>query len=396
MRIFPSKLKIFPLLLALLVFIFWLFSDSKQSDFLEEILVIQRNVTTVMHDEQFCVGYNFLEAEDTFREDGLEPVTLAIHGTPEVLQLLGNKPLNWDGPISFGLFVDFHSQKALNYISMLHKCDAAFKRQMTVHFAFRISPSQSECPMIQVLGYQDCATFLQKSKQLLEEIEDSFQIYPINLMRNIARRGAKSDLHLIIDTDMMMSTNFAKMVKPIANRMIDGKNKQVLVVRRFETNENELPMSFGDLEEGIENHKTFQFHHKFFFVGHQIPNLMEWFERSHASNDVVAWEIPYTGNDWEVQIILHRNDPYNVEYFPSRVKDMQSLIYKLCRANYTFNLLSHVFNVHKGIKEDDTMYSKVVTAHTKRQGRLRTLSRYVTEIDRKYPDTMKRCGQFLL
>lgn len=118
-------------------------------------------------------------------------------------------------------FKKLHGKPENNYNSL----------QTTVHFAFRISPSQTECPVIYTSGYKDCVTFFQKNTELLEEMEDPFQIYPINLMRNIARRGAKSDLHLIVDTDMVMSTNFAKMVKPVANRMIDGMNKQVLVVR---------------------------------------------------------------------------------------------------------------------------------------------------------------------
>lgn len=50
-------------------------------------------------------------------------------------------------------------------------------------------------------------------------------------MRNVARRGATSDLHLIVDADMTMSSDFARKVKPIANRIIDGKQRQVLVVR---------------------------------------------------------------------------------------------------------------------------------------------------------------------
>lgn len=72
-------------------------------------------------------------------------------------------------------------------------------------------------------------------------------------------------------------------------------------------------------------------------------------------------------------------------------------IYKLCRANYTFNLLSHVFNVHKGIKEDDTMYSKVVTAHTKQFWKMRYLffccrefPRYACEFTERFPVTLPK------
>ncbi|CCD65234.1 Glyco_trans_2-like domain-containing protein [Caenorhabditis elegans] len=188
-------------------------------------------------------------------------------------------------------------------------------------------------------------------------------------MRNIARKGAKSDIHFIVDGDMIMSDGFAEKIKPIANQIVDGKNKNVLVVRRFETNETTIPHNHIELKNAIENKQVFQFHHRFFFAGHKISNISHWFAVSNETDEITAWEIPYSSSLWEVQVILHRNDLYNADYFPARIKVMQSLVYSLCRANYTFNLLSHVFNVHKGIKLGDTNFSKSVIAHSKRNGR---------------------------
>ncbi|EFO90585.1 hypothetical protein CRE_08183 [Caenorhabditis remanei] len=324
-----------------------------------------------MHNEEYCIGYNFLEVSESFREDGLEPITLAVHGTPEMMETIEKKPSNWDGPISLALFIDYHSQRALEYLSDVHRCDQEFRRKMTAHFTFRLSPFQKSCPLINVTSHhQDCKEFLKNRAKYRNEIAGSFQLYPINLMRNIARRGAKSDIHFIADIDMIMSEGFATKVKRISNEMIDGKSKKVLVVR------------------------VFQFHHRHFFVGHQIPNISYWFEVSNASDTISAWEIPYQGSVWEVQVILHRNDPYNADYFPARVRDMQSLIYSLCRANYTFNLLSHVFDVHEGIKTKDTDYSKSVSAYSRKYGRQKAYSRYVNEMNTMYPSTSERCGKF--
>uniref|UniRef100_A0A8R1IPU3 Uncharacterized protein n=1 Tax=Caenorhabditis japonica TaxID=281687 RepID=A0A8R1IPU3_CAEJA len=65
-----------------------------------------------------------------------------------------------------------------------------------------------------------------------ESIPGPFQLYPSNVMRNMARRGAKSDIHFIADGDMVMSEGFAIKAKKIANQMIDGKSKKLLVVRK--------------------------------------------------------------------------------------------------------------------------------------------------------------------
>ncbi|UMM43447.1 hypothetical protein L5515_018936 [Caenorhabditis briggsae] len=364
---------------------------------------------TIMHNDEYCIRYNFLNATETFREEGLEPVTLAIHGTAEMMKMIEQKPSNWDGPISLGLFVDFHSRQALDYIANLHYCDAEFRRKVTVHFAFRFSAFQDKCPLIKITSNTiECEEFLKNRmyKKKIDEGMGSFQLYPSNLMRNIARYGAKSDIHFIADVDMIMSENFATKIKPIANEMIDGKNKKLLVVRRFETNTTTIPKNHKELGIAIKNKTVHEFHHKFFFSGHRIENISHWFNISDSSDKISAWEIPYTNSLWEVQVILHRNDLYNADYFPARIKVMQSLIYSLCRANYTFNLLSHVFDVHEGVKLDDTNYSKSLKvnvlggrAAVRRNAVFepsRAYNRYVKEMNESYPLTLKRCGKFTM
>ncbi|UMM37765.1 hypothetical protein L5515_009430 [Caenorhabditis briggsae] len=276
-------------------------------------------IPTNLYDEQYCIGLNFLEAKDSFREsDGLEPITLATHATSDMLKTLENMPNLWDGPISVGIFLDIQTSNALEYLENLHKCVPEFGRKMSIHFAYRISAFQTDCPTVSIPKSRiSCDYFLKNQETLRAEISAPFVL-------------------------------------------------------------------------------TFEFHHKCFFFGHQIENLPFWLETSSKSPEIISWQIPYSNVDWEPQPILHKNDPYNADYFPSRIKNVQSLIYKLCRANYTFHLLSHVFDVHEGIKTEDTKYSKAVADHQNIYARRTARLRYAEEMSNLYPDTWEKCGVFAL
>ncbi|CAL2046515.1 unnamed protein product [Caenorhabditis brenneri] len=350
-------------------------------------------------DDQYCMEYNFLEATESFRlSDGLEPVSLVTHGTSDMLKHFENMPAMWDGPISIGLFVDFDSQQVLQYLADLHRCDEQFSKKVTVHFAYRKSAFQKECLIRESPKTNtSCQKFLRNKASIARRIPSPFFLYPYNLMRNIARKGAKSDLHFLMDGDMIVSNKMAVKVKKIANEMLDGNQKNVLLVRRFESDKGTvIPRTVSNLRVSMNENKTFEFHQKFWFSGHQIKNLPEWFEKSRDNMEVTSWEIDYSNTNWEPQPILHRNAPYGPNYIPSRLKDVPSTIYKLCRAGYTFNVLSHVFTVHEGVKLDNTIFSQAVAIHQHMNAKDRASKRYTLEINAEYPDTLEKCGEFYL
>uniref|UniRef100_A0A1I7T7M1 Helitron_like_N domain-containing protein n=3 Tax=Caenorhabditis tropicalis TaxID=1561998 RepID=A0A1I7T7M1_9PELO len=328
-----------------------------EADLKEELLRNFTIIQTEMYDEQYCTAYNLLEATEEFRDDGLEPVTLATHATSDMMKTLEKMVPMYDGPISVGMFIDYHSAKVLEYLQQLHRCDEEFRSKMTVHFAFRLSAFQTSCPTVYIpKSNESCWSFKSNQYYHRKNITGPFQLYPSNLMRNMARHGAKSDIHFLMDADMIVSHDFARKVKKIANEIIDGKNKDVLVVRRFESsNGTQIPRNHRELEQAMSLNKDM---------------------------------------NWEVQVILHRNDLYNAAYFPSRIKVMHSLIFALCRANYTFNVLSHVFNVHEGVKIDNTIYSKATLGHQFAYARKTAEKRYINEMNDKYPETEEKCGVF--
>uniref|UniRef100_A0A1I7UU60 Glyco_trans_2-like domain-containing protein n=1 Tax=Caenorhabditis tropicalis TaxID=1561998 RepID=A0A1I7UU60_9PELO len=192
-------------------------------------------ITMEMLENEYCIGYNFLKATKSFREpDGLEPVTLATHATSDMINELENIPEMWDGPISIALFLDVQSQNALIYLSAVHRCVPGFREKVGI---------TSHCLPNDTIPKIMPSIANNAFKRLL-------------LMRNVARKGAMTDLHFIMDADMIVSEGMAQRVKKIANEMIDGDRKTVLLVRRFENDHVDIPRNVGDLEEALREERT--------------------------------------------------------------------------------------------------------------------------------------------
>ncbi|PAV92240.1 hypothetical protein WR25_09008 [Diploscapter pachys] len=195
---------------------------------------------------------------------------------------------------------------------------------------------------------------------------------------------------------MIFSENFQTQIQPLANVYVDGKEKNLVVIRRFEIeNKAKIPRNLNDLKKLIDKFRAFEFHHKIFPLGHTLEGLWYWFKISKKSKKVFAWPIDYKSSSWEPMFIMHRNDPYSPEYMPTRVRDQQALVYELCRAGYHFFLVSRLFNVHKGIKESVTNLDAAVRHHQTKL-RSKVFNTFVNEMSEKYPDTEVTCGKFVM
>jgi len=88
------------------------------------------------------------------------------------------------------------------------------------------------------------------------------------------------------------------------------------------------------------------------------------------------------------------NAPYHYEA-PTRVQDHQVLANELCRASYKFYLLSHVFNVHRGIKFNLSDVEKVVTQIGKSKAKA-FIDKFNAYLNQKYPHTNGSCPSLRL
>uniref|UniRef100_A0A8R1DS14 I-beta-1,3-N-acetylglucosaminyltransferase n=1 Tax=Caenorhabditis japonica TaxID=281687 RepID=A0A8R1DS14_CAEJA len=355
---------------------------------------------TEKYGSHFCVSYNVTKAGGNFRDDGLEPISLVIHATSNYMKEIEGQcsSRNWNGPISVALFVDRYSSEAVEYLHEVHRCSTKVNQKLSLHVVYRMAPFQKVCdPILIKRSSRKCSLFNATIRSRERgRVIPPFQIYPINVMRNVARKGALSYIHMMADVEMIFSEGFATKMKSLANQYMNGKDRKLLVIRRFEVdNKARTPSDHKELFLMIKAFRAFEFHHKYFPVGHTIESLWHWFRMSKNKSEVYAWPIEYKSSSWEAQLILHKEDPYNPEYFPTRIRDQQSLVYELCRANYTFHLASHVFNVHRGVKTSETNLASAVLTHQRRL-RLRSYKRFMHYINSTYPDTFGQCGKFVM
>lgn len=110
-------------------------------------------------------------------------------------------------------------------------------------------------------------------------------IYPINYLRNVARLGAATQLHIVADVENIFSPNFTSLVRNETEKMLRSKEKYVLVYRRFEIeNGMRRPQNVQELWTLLRARKletklkilisVFRasfFHAHYFPTGHYIP-----------------------------------------------------------------------------------------------------------------------------
>uniref|UniRef100_A0AC34GA95 Uncharacterized protein n=1 Tax=Panagrolaimus sp. ES5 TaxID=591445 RepID=A0AC34GA95_9BILA len=204
-------------------------------------------------------------------------------------------------------------------------------------------------------------------------------------MRNIARKGSLSNIQLIADIENHFSENAAILLSKVGENVTE---KTVIGIRRFEyeTNEANSPKNPLALKKAV------QFHYYSAGKAHLIPDLDSWLNYSiDSTNPVSLNPLSYPGFSWEPQLIVLKSHPYHFEGFPIRFTDQQALPYELCRANVNFQIVTHVFSFHEGIKRNATDSEIFQRIHSTPKGEAIS-SKFTAYLNMKYPKTEKRCG----
>uniref|UniRef100_A0A915DBN8 Uncharacterized protein n=1 Tax=Ditylenchus dipsaci TaxID=166011 RepID=A0A915DBN8_9BILA len=167
-------------------------------------------------------------------------------------------------------------------------------------------------------------------------------------------------------------------------------DKSVLIYRRFEVDKGEqMPMNVTQLHGSIMTGMTIPFHFHFFLPGHAVGNLRSWFQYSLNNSQVITTPLIYK-SAFEPQFIMRADAPMHFEDTPTRSYDHQVLVNELCRAGYSFQVLSHVFNVHPGIKMKLTA-SELLTVRKAKKLRRSFKKSFNSFLDAKYPETKDLC-----
>ncbi|KAI6233096.1 hypothetical protein M3Y99_00952100 [Aphelenchoides fujianensis] len=343
--------------------------------------------------EKFCVVYNFTIAEGLSTPHPYEPISLALHSTMSYARYLVEQADTWDDFISYALFIEPRTQHFFYFVHRLWHCDERVREKTSLHLVWELTPFQRECTfdpeMFSFNG--SCEGFYRKNA--FPMMAASVLVYPINYLRNIARRGAGTRLHIVADMENIFSGSFASMVRNETELMLrkHPHEKYVLVYRRFELVPGlRKPKDIPQLWTLLKGSRATFFHSKYFPLGHFIPGLHEWLRYSADNTDVISIPVRYYSAGWEPQFIMPAEAPFHYEEVPTRRYDHQVLVRELCRADYSFRVLSHVFNIHVGWKTNHTHLEMVVHRVSKYDPHYGSPD-FQQYLERTYPETRGSC-----
>uniref|UniRef100_A0AC34G5F0 Uncharacterized protein n=1 Tax=Panagrolaimus sp. ES5 TaxID=591445 RepID=A0AC34G5F0_9BILA len=222
--------------------------------------------------------------------------------------------------MSVSLIIDENGFTSLAAYKLLYSCEPLMNQFVTTHIVW-IETLKSPCD----------STFITSKINVLISKHILNIPYPPNTLRNIARFGALTKIHLIADIENHFSKNANYLLNSIANKVT---KQNVIAIRRFEYDENERePETPQILKDMLKTRKAFEFHHFLASKSHAIENLDAWLNYSvNLTNHVTIVPIKYMGSTWEPQLMVHTLHPYHFEGVPIRFADQQMLPYELCRA----------------------------------------------------------------
>ncbi|KAK2725105.1 hypothetical protein QYM36_001530 [Artemia franciscana] len=341
------------------------------------------------------VLYNYIKSRQQFKCH--ESITLTTHGDTSYLDNLVYLSQRWQGPISFSVYVpssDYYD--AIKIISYLRQCTVSeIKEFVTFHFVFdnshmpksiiKLHKTQKGLPyfenqteilkfheknFVKVMGHGDksentelpmanCslpASWIIPTKQTYRN--KNKLLYPVNILRNVARESATTYYVFSSDSELYPSPNiipnFFDMLKRNDSYLHFGKPR-VFALPIFEVYKNQtVPGSKQELVEMLESGLAIPFHEKICALCHRIPQQKEW-QRAPVNDGLSVFHVgkrhwPY--HMWEPIFIGTQDDPvYDERLSWEGRQDKMTQGYVLCVLDYDFMTLDNAFLVHRpGVK----------------------------------------------
>uniref|UniRef100_A0A0N5A790 N-acetyllactosaminide beta-1,3-N-acetylglucosaminyltransferase n=1 Tax=Parastrongyloides trichosuri TaxID=131310 RepID=A0A0N5A790_PARTI len=269
-------------------------------------------------------------------------------------------------------------------------------RKISLHLIFE-KDNFKKCPFVFLFGMsRDRWRVLKNYKTSINKIKKLpklFDVYPINVARNIGRLGKTTELFLSGDIENYASYRYESKVSKLANQLLlKDKKRAVLVHRRFEIDNNiTIPRTKYELEKLYINKKSFVFHTFFYIQGHYIPGLNKWFKvPENYVNTSIFNIINYTQPDWEPQFVGDDRVPYHDERFPYRIRSNTHLAHIMCHQQFKFIILNDVFTIHEGIKRGYKKYEETA-ANTSLTSTRKIIFHFNDFLKKKYPHMSGVC-----
>ncbi|KAF7699274.1 LARGE xylosyl- and glucuronyltransferase 2 [Silurus meridionalis] len=266
--------------------------DDQCYDFRRERIMVHR------------VHLYFLEYEYTPTEDDTD-ITLVAQLSMDRLQMLEAICKHWEGPISLALYMsDAEAQQFLRYA----QASEVLKNRKNV-------------------GYHI--------------VYKEGQFYPVNLVRNVALRNAKTPYVFLTDIDFLPMYGLYDYLRKSIVQLDMANTKKALVVPAFETLRYRLsfPKSKAELLSMLDMGTLYTFRYHVWTKGHAPTNYAKW--RTATTPYKVEWEA-----DFEPYVVVRRDCPEYDQRFVGFGWNKVSHIMELDALEYDLMVLPNAFMIH--------------------------------------------------
>ncbi|XP_047008660.2 xylosyl- and glucuronyltransferase LARGE2s [Ictalurus punctatus] len=266
--------------------------DDQCYDFRRERIMVHR------------VHLYFLEYEYTSTEDDTD-ITLVAQLSMDRLQMLEAICKHWEGPISLALYMsDAEAQQFLRYA----QASEVLKNRKNV-------------------GYHI--------------VYKEGQFYPVNLVRNVALRNAKTPYVFLTDIDFLPMYGLYDYLRKSIVQLDMANTKKALVVPAFETLRYRLsfPKSKAELLSMLDMGTLYTFRYHVWTKGHAPTNYAKW--RTATTPYKVEWEA-----DFEPYVVVRRDCPEYDQRFVGFGWNKVSHIMELDALEYDLMVLPNAFMIH--------------------------------------------------
>ncbi|KAK7066106.1 Beta-1,4-glucuronyltransferase 1 [Halocaridina rubra] len=321
---------------------------------------------------------------------GLTVVTQSSLGQLHHLPYLAEQ---WQGPISVAVFaLSGEVQAVVQAFNLMRKCHKSIKENVTFSLIFplnsptspHITPTASATPCDKLFSDISPGNYDFKGVQ-----------YPNNLLRNIAKKAATTELLLVLDMDMVPSQGlheaflkYARVTNIFGENL--GEDKTVWVLPAYEIKEDsEIPKTKLELLKMRDKGTARPFYQELCLKCQKYTDYPTWEKNAKAKPGQidtlyeVLWQDP-----WEPFYISRLSIPSYDERFRQYGFNRISQVCELHVAGYQFMVLDSAFVVHRGFKTATSFHS----SKDVEQERNRILFRqFKGELKEKYPESSRRC-----
>ncbi|CEF59671.1 N-acetyllactosaminide beta-1,3-N-acetylglucosaminyltransferase [Strongyloides ratti] len=332
-------------------------------------------------------------------------IILILHiSSDQKFDKLKNHLQNWEGYISLAVYLTSSFTYTFETICTYCKIKEIIGKsnKLSVHFVYKNLINNTIdtylfSHTLKSICYKYPITYSKAicTKKLANESEIATKMsnYPVNILRNVARKFSYSKYILIGDVDHMFSKNFHNKMLNVAKKVLSENNKNALVYRIFEVETKNLtnaPLTKKELKKQLLLKKAFIFHHTY-KGAHSISRLDEWLSIEDQETPDIQFEAIYDRFKWEPQFVSLSNIPYHDETFPYPNRDNTVLRWEMCRSGYKFLVVNDVFMFHLGFKENGESKAVSIARYLTRNQLNKSLEKFKKLMDIKYPSTAKKC-----